>query len=377
LDRIDERQNILDGSFATTYGGAGVHVYIIDSGINNWHAEFANRTFGASWSAEGSAWTDCSLHGTHVASIAVGNAAGVARQATIHSVRINPDCNDYISLSDANAGIDWLLANHEHPAVANMSFSFPDFWDGGVQDGTWDLINHGVHVVAAAGNGGLVGPGDDACGFSPADVAGALTVAATNEDDERPGFSNYGSCVDLFAPGVNIRGAWGVGHALVSGTSQAAPFVTGVAALASQMTPSLTPGDLRRTIIQNATAGVVSNRGNGSPDLLLFADVTPAVSISIGVTGPDLAITPGNHHWDISGVSGGTGAFQYLWEIQYIQNGPPWYVALTGGPSLDLELNGCEGDFALRVRVTSGNATLYVDGPSLINLIDDSHCTDV
>ena len=253
LDRIDQRESELDGMYTYAASGRGVTVYVVDTGLRYSHTDFGGRaSFG--FDAFGEDGADCYGHGTHVGGTAAGRTWGVAKDANLVSVRIY-DCTGYASTSTFVAGIDWILANVQRPAVVNLSvISDPDeLVDQAVQR----LIDAGITAVAAAGNDNA-----DACGFSPARLPDAITVAATTHLDARASYSNWGDCVDWFAPGSAITSASHVGDdasTQMSGTSMSTPHTTGVAALYLEQHPNATPADVYAGLTGWLTRDVVTD----------------------------------------------------------------------------------------------------------------------
>ena len=273
LDRIDQRDLPLNQTYVYNATGSGVKAYIVDTGILTTHTDFGGRAISGHDAVDGSLpATDCHGHGTHVAGTVGGATWGVAKSVTLVAVRVL-DCNGSGSNSGVIAGVNWVASDHAagQPAVANMSLG------GGASQALDDAvnaaINDGVTFAIAAGNGDQFGNPQNACNYSPARVANAITVGATTSTDARSSFSNYGTCLDIFAPGNNITSLWNsndTATSTISGTSMATPHVAGAAALVLAANPSFTPRQVRDALVNNGSTGKVGNPGSGSPNVLLY-----------------------------------------------------------------------------------------------------------
>jgi subtilisin family serine protease len=263
LDRIDQRNRPLSGSYTYTGTGSGVTAYVIDTGIQTSHSQFGGRA-AVAYDALGGNGQDCNGHGTHVAGTIGGSTYGVAKGVTLRAVRVL-NCSGSGSTSGIITALNWLAANHAAKSVANMSLG------GGrstaLNTAATNLINSGVFLAVAAGN-----ESQNACNVSPASTAAAYTTAASDSADRRASFSNYGSCVDGYAPGVSIKSAWlSNGTNTISGTSMATPHVTGVAALyKASVTGNPSASTVTSWINTNATANVITSNPSGTPNRLLF-----------------------------------------------------------------------------------------------------------
>lgn len=265
LDRIDQKTLPLNSAYSYLQTGSGTTAYIVDTGILSTHQQFSGRVLsGYTAISDGNGTTDCNGHGTHVAGTVGGSTYGVAKNVSLVPIRIL-GCDGSGASSNVIAGLDWILKNGKKPAVVNMSL-------GGEANASLDsavenLFNNGYVMVVAAGNSNT-----DACSSSPARVNKAITVAATDNTDTRASYSNYGSCVDIFAPGSQINSSW-IGNntatKILNGTSMATPHVVGVVAEMLQSTPTATPQTISTNLLNQASSNVVKNP-SGSPNRLLY-----------------------------------------------------------------------------------------------------------
>ena len=323
LDRIDQAALPLSGSYTYNADGSGVRAYILDTGILPGHADFGGRVSGGYTAIiDGVGTSDCNGHGTHVAGTVGGTQYGVAKNVTLVPVRVL-GCTGSGTLSGVIAGIDWVTANAVKPAVANMSLG--SGVSTSVNDAVARSVAAGITYVVAAGN-----ENTDACTRSPASTPSAITVASSTNTDARSSFSNFGTCVDIFAPGSSITSAWYTGTTAtntISGTSMASPHVAGVAALYLQGNTQASPATVTTAIVSGAVSGAVTSAGTGSPNRLLnTAFVTgggttpnqaPTASFTISCAGLTCTVNGGasadpdgsiaNYSWSFGDGSSATG----------------------------------------------------------------------
>ncbi|GBF05257.1 peptidase S8/S53 subtilisin kexin sedolisin [Deinococcus aerius] len=371
IDRIDQRNLPLDGNYTYTTTASNVTAYIIDTGINTSHTDFGGRAvWGTNQTGDGNN-SDCQGHGTHVAGTVGGSTWGVAKGVKLVAVKVL-DCSGSGTNSGVIAGINWAVSNKTGPAVANMSLG------GGASQAVDDAVNNAASknlvMAVAAGN-----ENQNACNVSPARAANAITVGATTRTDSRDtGYSNYGSCLDIFAPGTGITSAW-IGSTTatntISGTSMATPHVAGAAALILANNPSYTTAQVTSALVNGATTGKVTNAGTGSPNRLLYTGTggttTPPSGTTTTYTG---SVSQGSSSWkpSTSGFSyaGGTlrgslsGPSGTDFDL-YLQkwNGSAWAdVAASEGGTSSESINYAAGSGSYRWEVYaysgSGSYTL-------------------
>ena len=329
LDRIDQRDRPLNGTYTYTATGSGVNAYIIDTGIRRTHTQFGSRAFaGFDAFNDGQNSNDCNGHGTHVAGTVGGSTHGVAKNVRLYAVRVL-NCSGSGTNSGVIAGVDWVRNNHVKPAVANMSL-------GGGASSALDTavnnaINAGITFVVAAGNSNT-----NACNSSPARVPNAITVGSTTSTDARSSFSNFGSCLDIFAPGSSITSAWHTSNTAtntISGTSMAAPHVAGVAALYLQGNTTASSSAVTNAIISTSSTNKLTSIGSGSPNRLLY-------SLLSGGGTPPPPPPPTCSGTTYTGTLSGTGAnaYQPNGSYYYSSSSGTHTGALTGPSGTDFDL---------------------------------------
>ncbi len=343
LDRVDQRALPLNNSYTYNFTGSGVTAYIIDTGVRFSHTDFGGRAVTGHDAIDGGSADDCNGHGTHVAGTVGGGTYGVAKSVRIVGVRVL-NCQGSGSNSQVIAGIDWVTGNHAAgaPAVANMSLggSASSALDTAVRNSIADGITYAV----AAGNSNA-----NACNQSPARVAEAITVGSTTVADARSSFSNFGTCLDIFAPGSSITSAWHTSDTAtntISGTSMASPHVAGAAALFVQQNGSVSPQAVRDGLVNSATTGVITNAGSGSPNRLLY---------TLGGSTPPPPPPPpgcGGLPEQFTGSLAGTGS-----QIYYTSNAGFSAAAGTHRGCLDGPSSGADFDLVLYRKNSTGGWT--------------------
>ncbi len=262
IDRIDQRNRPLSGTYTYTTTASGVYAYVIDTGIYSSHSQFGGRASNV-FDALGGTGLDCNGHGTHVAGTIGSSTYGVAKGVQLRGLR-TLNCSGSGATSGIIAAIDWVRLNRVNPAVANLSLG--GGFSSTLNTAINNLANSGVYVAVAAGN-----ENQNACNVSPASAASATTVAASTSTDARASYSNYGSCVDVYAPGSSITSTWlNGGTSSISGTSMASPHVAGVGALYKATYGNASSSTIDSWIKTNATANVITGNPSGTPNRLLY-----------------------------------------------------------------------------------------------------------
>ena len=367
LDRIDQRDSALDDTYTYETDGTGIDVYIIDTGIRSTHNDFGARvdtanaftTIDDGWGTE-----DCHGHGTHVAGVVGGSTYGVAKGVTLHPVRV-VNCSGFGSSSDIIAGVDWIAARHPagSPTRAVVNLSLRCDYTYALDQAVLSSIAAGITYVVAAGN-----DNGNACYLSPGGLPGVITVGASNSTSARWASSNFGGCVDLFAPGTLIQSSFNRSDddtIPMTGTSASSPHVAGTAALLLAGNPNLTPQDVQTMIVAEATADALSDVGAGSPNLLLFSTIAGPEDLP-PVAAYGFTCHHGNCGFDASGSADDWGILSYDWNFG--DGSSAAGVAAThrfrhrGGPGRDLIFQ-----VTLMVTDTSGQTTSLVQAVSPFN----------
>jgi subtilisin family serine protease len=322
LDRVDQRDLPLDGTYNYNTNSAAVNAYVIDTGIRLSHNEFAGRAQAGFTSInDGIGSSDCNGHGTHVAATVGGGTYGVAKEVNLYAVRVL-DCDGAGFLSGVIAGVDWVTDNHIAPAVANMSLGGEP--SPAMDDAIRNSVAAGVSYIVAAGNEDA-----DACNSSPARIDSAITVGASTITDARASFSNWGACVDVFAPGSAIISAGNRNDndsRTLSGTSMAAPHVTGVAALYMEENPDATPAQVINAVKNTATADRLTSIRTSSPNRFVYSLLSSEDSGNDGDTGSSCP----------SGYETFTGTLAGSGDRDYHPNGT-YYFSASGSHKGELE----------------------------------------
>lgn len=268
LDRVDQRNLPLSASYSYDMGGSGVRAYVVDTGIRASHIDFGGRVVtGYSVITDGNGTTDCNGHGTHVAGTIGGTTYGIAKSVVLVPVRVL-DCAGSGMLSGVIAGIDWVLGDVNRTSSSLINMSLGGGASTSLDAAVAKAVSNGISVIVAAGNENA-----NACNYSPAREPSAITVGATTTSDARASYSNYGKCLDLFAPGSSITSNWytsDFAFSILNGTSMAAPHVAGMTALLLESSPGITPAQVSDLIKTTATTSKVASAGVGSPNLLLY-----------------------------------------------------------------------------------------------------------
>jgi len=364
LDRIDQRALPLNQNYSYTNTGVGVTAYVVDTGINSTHTEFTGRIkSGFTAVSDGNGTEDCNGHGTHVSGIMAGTKYGVAKSASIVPIRVL-GCSGSGSVSGLISGLNWAITDHLSgvPAVANLSVGAGA--SSSLNSAVANAVADGITVVVAAGNSNA-----NACSYSPSSAPSAITVGASASNDSRASYSNYGTCVDVFAPGTSIPSAYKgspTAAANLSGTSMASPFVAGIAAVYLETRTSATPAAVTTAIIDSSTRDVVTSIGVGSPNKLAYsASFEPApVPTPAPATVPSVPLspvaTPSSQTvalaWSLPVSDGGSAITDY--KIEYaLSNSTAWTVfARAASTTRTANITGLTNGTQYSFRVSAVNA---------------------
>ncbi|MBE1486200.1 S8 family peptidase [Plantactinospora soyae] len=363
LDRIDQRNLPLNSSYTYPNTATNVNSYVIDTGIRFSHSDFGGRAVSGFDAIDGGSADDCHGHGTHVAGTVGGSAYGVAKASRLYGVRVL-NCQGSGTTPQVVAGIDWVTANAVFPAVANMSLG--GGVDSAIDTAVSNSINAGITYVVAAGNGNALGVRQNACNYSPARVPSAITVGATSNSDAAASFSNFGTCVDILAPGVGITSAWSTGDTAtntISGTSMASPHTAGVAAMVLSANPTWSPQQVRDYLVNNSTPNVVSNVGTGTPNQLLHVvnDTTPppANDFSVSVSPTSGSTTAGSSVTATVGTSTTAGSAQ---SVSFSVSGLPSGATASFNPATVTSGGSSTLTVATSATTPAGTYPLIVTG---------------
>ena len=376
LDRIDQPNLPLSKEYYYEQTGRGVSAYVVDTGIRKSHIDFEGR-IGKGFSAisDGHGEDDCQGHGTHVAGTIGGKRFGVAKEVTLHSVRVL-GCEGDGAISGVIAGLDWVKANHVGPSVVNLSLGGSP--SAAIDNAVKSLIRSGVTALIAAGNSNA-----DACKESPSRVPEAIKVGATSSNDSRASYSNFGSCVTLFAPGTQITSAWSDSDSdqkTISGTSMATPHVAGVAALALEISPNATPEQVKQMIMRAAVPNKVKDPA-GSPNYLLqnsvkaLSDSTPNPREPEQRPNPTLPVSPPVLPIDSSG--------QYIKSSGNV-NAPYWVYEPNGGhlysqyrEKQEIWLRAVDPNAVFKLEILKWGKKWEVVGEAMASSVEDAHLVEV
>jgi subtilisin family serine protease len=358
LDRIDQRLLPLNQKYSYTTTGVGVTAYVVDSGINSTHTDFTGRIkSGFTAISDGNGTEDCNGHGTHVSGIMAGTKYGVAKSASIVPIRVL-GCDGSGTVAGLISGLNWAITNHAAgvPAVANLSVGAAA--SASLNSAVASAVADGITVVVAAGNDNA-----NACNYSPASAPSAITVGATTSNDTRSSFSNFGSCLDIFAPGSSISSAYKgstTAVASMSGTSMASPFVAGIAAIYLESFASATPAAVTKAITDAASPNVVGSAGVDSPNKLAYSASFVAAPATVPSVPLSLTTTPSSQSvalaWALPASDGGSAITDY--KIEYkLSNVTAWTVfARTASTTRTANITGLTNGTQYSFRVSAVNA---------------------